>query len=122
MTTADLRSVTELVRDLLAKGGHEEDGDLASVVRLAYYDLDYFSYVLVQTWDYIESKFGDADVHWEVSLWYNSPDSINPVKIWDFPDAINGTMPYVAAGEAVEKHIRYIADYTHEHHEFPEIE
>ena len=118
-SNVDLRSIPELVRDLLDKESHEEDGALASVVRLAYYDLDYFAYVLVQTWDYVESKFGDADVHWEVSLWYDSNNTENPVMIWDFPDAKNDVMPYIAAGEAVEKHIKYVMEYTAENNELP---
>jgi hypothetical protein len=115
----DLRSIPELVRDLLDKESHEEDGAIASVVRLAYYDLDYFAYILVQTWDYVESKFGDADVHWEVSLWYDSNNTDNPVMIWDFPEAKNGAMPYIASGEAVEKHIKYVMEYSAKNKELP---
>jgi hypothetical protein len=118
-SNVDLRSIPELVRDLLDQESHEENGALASVVRLAYYDLDYFAYVLVQTWDYVESKFGDADVHWEVSLWYDSNNTENPVMIWDFPDAKNDVMPYIASGEAVEKHIKYVMEYTAENNELP---
>jgi len=39
--------------------------------------------------------------------------------IWDFPDAKNDVMPYIAAGEAVEKHIKYVMEYTAENNELP---
>ena len=115
----DLRNVPELVRDLMDKGSHEEKGALATVVRLAYYDLNYFAYALVQTWDCVESKLDDADVNWEVSLWYESDKSVNPVMIWDFPDAKNGAMPYAASGEAIEKHIKYVMEYVAENSKLP---
>jgi hypothetical protein len=54
-----------------------------------------------------------------VSLWYDSQQNINPVMIWDFPEAKNGVMPYIASGEAVEKHIKYVMEYSAENNELP---
>lgn len=119
-SNVDLRGVPELVRDIWKNHSYEENSTIASVIHLATYDLDYYSYLLVQTWDYIESQFGDTEVRWEYSLWYGS--STNPVKLRDFPNTKEGAIPFVASAQAVEDHIKYIDEYTEEHHEFPEIE
>ena len=71
-SNVDLRGVPELVRDIWKNHSYEENSTIASVIHLATYDLDYYSYLLVQTWDYIESQFGDTEVRWEYSLWYGS--------------------------------------------------
>lgn len=111
----DLRSVVELVDALYCNHSFEEESAIAAAVHLATFDLDYFGYILVQTWDCVESRFGDADVRWEYSLWYSG----GPTKIKDFPSSEEGTIPFVAAAIAVEEHLKYVAEYTEEHDEMP---
>lgn len=113
----DLRSVTELVRDLWENPTRsEQESVLSAVVHLATYDLDYFGYLLVQTWDHLEFQLGDLDVHWEYSLWYGYG---NPVKVQDFPRSEEGGIPFVESAIAVKKHMEYVSEYTAEHKELP---
>ena len=105
----------ELVDALHRNHSYEENSSLASVISLATFDLDYYGYILVQTWDYIESKFGDADVNWEYSLWYCG----EPTKIKDFPLGEDDGVPFTAAAIAVEEHMKYVAEYAVEHNELP---
>lgn len=119
LSNIDLRSIPQLVRDLWAEPRrYEQNSTLASVVHLATYDLDYYCYILVQTWDYVESKLGDANVRWEYSLWFGGEE---PVKLRDFPNAEEGDIPFVASAQVVEEHTNFICGYMAEHNEFPEI-
>lgn len=113
----DLRGFAELVRDMWRDPRrYEQENAFGAVVHLATFDLDYYGYLLVQTWDHLERSLGDADVRWEYSLWYCCGD---PVKIADFPGSDEGDVPFVESAIAVEKHREYVADYMAEHHELP---
>ena len=112
----DLRGFAELVRDMWRDPRrYEQENEFGAVVHLATFDLDYYGYLLVQTWDHLERSLGDADVHWEYSLWYCG----DPTKIKDFPLGEDDGVPFVAAATAVEEHMKFVADYTAEHHELP---
>lgn len=113
----DLRSVAELVCDLWQDPTKsEQESTLSAVVHLATYDLDYYGYILVQTWDHLEFKLGNTKVRWEYSLWYGYGD---PIKVQDFPKAEQGEIPFIASAHAVEAHMKYVDKYAHEHGELP---
>ena len=115
-TNLDLRGFPELVRDMLDDPRrHEQESTLGAVVHLATYDLDYFGYILVQTWDLVESKLGNSEVRWEYSLWYGHS---NPIKIYDFAN-YEGDIPFVESAVAVKAHIQYVYEYTAEHNDLP---
>jgi len=115
-TNLDLRGFPELVRDMLEDPRrHEQESTLGAVVHLATYDLDYFGYILVQTWDHLEFKLGTTEVRWEYSLWYGYS---NPVKIADFNNK-QGDIPFVESAVAVKAHIQYVDEYLSENNELP---
>ena len=112
----DLRVLPELVRDLWQDPTKsEQESTLSAVVHLATYDLDYFGYILVQTWDHLESQLGNTEVRWEYSLWYGYS---NPVKIADF-NTDEGNIPFVESAVAVKAHMRHVAEHLTEHGELP---
>jgi len=115
-TNLDLRGFPELVRDMLEDPRrNEQESTLGAVVHLATYDLDYFGYILVQTWDHLEFKLGTTEVRWEYSLWYGYS---NPVKIADFNNK-QGDIPFVESAVAVKAHIQYVDEYLSENNELP---
>jgi hypothetical protein len=113
----DLRDIPELVRDLWDDPRRNElESAIAAVVHLATFDLDYFGYLFVQTWDFLEAKLGDSKAEWKYSLWYGQSA---PVKVKDFPVGEDDGIPFVAAATAVEEHLKYVSEYMEEHNDLP---
>lgn len=101
------RGVQQLVLALVNRNSFEEENETHAVVELAFFNLDYFFYQLVQVCE-LRDEAG-----WFYQVWYNGHTMI---KMLGSADHL-GSTPFSEAAEVVEWHIYEVMKNMEEHHD-----